>query len=50
MSAHVLLNLFNRRSYGPRRDKNLSSGCPTKPVSNKTPQVQRLARILKVHL
>ena len=27
--------------------ENLSSGCPTKPVSNQSPQLQRLARKLK---
>ena len=29
---------------------NLSSGCPTKPVSKQSPQVQRLTRKLKFHL
>ena len=30
--------------------ENLSSGCPTKRVSNQSPQLQRLARKLKFHL
>ena len=30
--------------------ENLSSGCPTKQVSNQSPQLQRLARKLKFHL
>ena len=30
--------------------QNLSSGFPTKRVSNQSPQLQRLARILKFHL
>ena len=30
--------------------RKLSSGCPTKRVSNQSPQLQRLARKLKFHL
>ena len=30
--------------------ENLSSVCPTKRVSNQSPQLQRLARKLKFHL
>ena len=30
--------------------ENLSSGCPTKRVSNQSPQLRRLARKLKFHL
>ena len=30
--------------------ENLSSGCPTKQVSNQSPRLQRLARKLKFHL
>ena len=35
---------------GPRRDKNLSSGFPTKPDSNQSAQLQRVARKLKFRL
>ena len=30
--------------------ENLSLGCPTKPVSNQSPQLQRIARKLKFDL
>ena len=30
--------------------ENLSSGCPTKRDSNQSPQLQRLARKLRLHL
>ena len=61
---HNEINKFNNtgaaiawRYITPRPDikwassrENLSSGCPTKRVSNQSPKLQRLARKLKFHL
>ena len=46
------INFFHtiRVSNGPRREKTCHSGFPTKRVSNQSPQLQRLARKLKVYL